>query len=539
MFDPQAPRRLRKAVLFASAALCLASPAAAQDLSAIQARMEALEARLQAQAAQIQAQADEIAALKAGQAGAPVVTAPEPPRRGRPGRGPAAQPVQQNIADTSAVPAPPERPAVLSLPNGRPSFVSADGRFDASLYTIVQVDAGSYLQKRPGPLAVDFRRDALGGTDHARDLNSGASLRRARLGLEGRLFSDFAYNFTVELSGEEGARLNQGWVMYTGFAPLRIRVGAFGPNDELEGVTPKTAMGMLEAAAVSDTVRPLLGGDGRFSAQLFGFGRRWFASAALTSGSVSSAGDYYDDQTGAVGRLAGRPLMWKDGFLHLGASLAYSLQVADNVGPDGTGPRTVQFRARPEVRLDNTRLIGTGPIPAEHAYITGLEMALEHKNLSMQAEALRFGVQRPAGPLPDPHFFGWYVSGSWMLTGEQRRYNLGNASIAEPTIRRRFDPGSGDWGALELAAKYSVIDLDYRPGEAGAPTPAGGVRGGEQHTLGASFNWYLNPSVRFMFGLQDVHILRLSPDSATFATPAGAEIGQRFQVVTMRSQLAF
>jgi phosphate-selective porin OprO/OprP len=42
-----------------------------------------------------------------------------------------------------------------------------------------------------------------------------------------------------------------------------------------------------------------------------------------------------------------------------------------------------------------------------------------------------------------------------------------------------------------------------------------------------------------MLGLQDVHVARLSPDPVVFKTPAGAQIGQRFKVVTVRSQLAF
>lgn len=363
-------------------------------------------------------------------------------------------------------------------------------------------------------------------------------MRRARLGLEGRLFDDFDYNFTIELSGEDGARVNQGWVQYSGFHPLHVRVGVFGPSDELEGVTPKTALGMLEAAAVSDTVRPLLGGDGRFSAQVFGFGERWFASAAITSATVASAGDFYDDQLGVVGRVVGRPLMWHGGFVHLGGHLGYTLQPADNAGPDGAVP-TIQFRARPEVRLDNSRLIGTGPIPAEHAYETGLELGLQQHNLSLQGEYIRFGIDRPAGPLPDPHFSGWYVAGSWVLTGETRRYNRGNASIAEPAVAHPFDPANGAWGAWELAAKYSVVDLNYNAGAPGTPTPAGGVRGGEQRSVGGSVNWYLNPSVRLMLGLQDVRVSRLSPSPITFQTPVGAQVGQHFDVVTMRSQLAF
>jgi phosphate-selective porin OprO/OprP len=509
--------------------------AAAQGLDALQARMEAMEAQLRAQAAKIDAQAAEISALKAERAQAPVATAVAAPAPAPPPASP-----RRPAGETSAAAAPPEPPGQLTLPNGRPTFASADGRFDASLFTVLQVDAAHYFQDPARPPGVDFRRDADGGASRARDLSSGAALRRARIGLEGRLFDDFDYAFVAEFSGEEGARVNQAWLQYTGFAPLRVRMGAFGPSDELEGVSPKTAFSLLEAAAVTDAVRPLAGADGRFGVQVFGFGPRWFASTALTSSSINTSGDAQDDPLAVVGRLAGRPLVWKDGFLHVGTHATYVLRVADAGGPDAPGPRrTVQFRARPEVRVDNTRLIGTGPIPADHAFTSGLEIAFEHRNLLLQGEGFLFGANRPEPDLRDPRFFGWYVSASWMLTGEHRRYNPANASVAEPQVRRAFDPARGLWGAFELAAKYSVLDLDDNPGAAGTPIPIGGVRGGEQRTLSGGLNWYLNSSVRLMMAIQDVHIRRLSPDPVRFATPTGAQIGQRFQVLAFRSQVAF
>jgi phosphate-selective porin OprO/OprP len=521
-----------RAAALAVLAAGLPAAAAAQDLNALQARMEAMEAQLRAQAAQIEAQAAEISALKAERAQAPITTAAAAP--------PPAPPPTATTGETSAAAAPPQAPGTLTLPNGRPTFVSADGRFDASLFTILQVDAAHYFQDRAGPLSTDFRRDANGAASRARDLSSGTSLRRARIGLEGRVFDKFEYAFVTEFSGEEGARVNQAWVQYAGFAPLRIRVGAFGPSDELEGVSPKTAFPLFEAAAPTDAVRPLAGADGRFGVQLFGFGPRWFASAALTSSSINSSGDAQDDPLAVIGRIAGRPLVWKDGFLHVGAHGSYVLRVADTGGPDAAGPRrVVEFRARPEVRVDNTRLIGTGAIPAEHAFTSGVEVAIEYGGLLVQGERFLFGVDRPEPNLPDPRFSGWYVGASWMLTGERRRYNPGNASVAEPQVRNAFDPRHGTWGAFELAAKYSVLDLNDDAGLAGAPIPVGGVRGGEQRILSGGLNWYLNSSVRLMMMLQDVRIRRLSPDPVVFNTPVGAEIGQRFQVLAFRSQVAF
>ena len=65
------------------------------------------------------------------------------------------------------------------------------------------------------------------------------------------------------------------------------------------------------------------------------------------------------------------------------------------------------------------------------------------------------------------------------------------------------------------------------------------MRGGDQAIWTGGLNWYPNNFVRFMLDYQDVTIRRLSPSAATFSTPTGAQIGQHYHVVALRSQFAF
>ena len=57
---------------------------------------------------------------------------------------------------------------------------------------------------------------------------------------------------------------------------------------------------------------------------------------------------------------------------------------------------------------------------------------------------------------------------------------------------REFDPwGSGGWGAFEVAARVSRIDLDDEVDDF-----VGGVRGGVSNNVSLALNWYFNPYVR-------------------------------------------
>jgi phosphate-selective porin OprO/OprP len=454
----------------------------------------------------------------------------------------------QDVRDTVAA-----QPAV-TLPNGKPSFATADGRFTANIRAIVHFDAANYFQKTPGPIAVDLRRGAAAGdTAHARDLNSGTNFRRARVGFDGKVFSDIDYNFVYEFGGsgqEDAGRIYEASIQYNRLAPFRVKLGSFIPNQGLEDSGSTNGGMFLERTAPSDITRTLAGGDSRTALQLFGYGDRWLTSFAITGtnpGTINSTGSTvaqpFDEQLGYIGRLAYTPFKGQDWRIHVGANASYVAKVADTLGPDATnvpvaGRYTIQFRERPELRVDGTRLIDTGAIEADHAYTAGLEAAVQYKNFFAQAEGWRFGVDRRNSVLPNPRFSAWYVEGGWILTGEARRYEVASATFNSPNVAKPFN-GKDQFGAWELALRYSDVDLNYHEGSAGSAPGADAIRGGEQKIFTAGLNWYWNSTVRFMLDLQDVKIERLSPNATTFSTPAGAQIGQHYQAVALRSQFAF
>jgi phosphate-selective porin OprO/OprP len=447
-------------------------------------------------------------------------------------------------ADIETLKAPPAGATVIpTLPNGKPAFATADGRFTANIRAIVMFDMGKYFQKSNLPANVV-----------GRDLNDGTNFRRARFGIDGKLFKDFDYALIYEFGGsggEDAGHIQEAWVQYTALKPWRIRLGAFEPNIGLAAAVSTSQMPIMERPSPAEIARNVAAGDSRSALQFTGNGlwgqgdsgiaARWFLSTALTGntvGTINSTGGStaqpFDEQQGWIGRVALAPFASNDWQAHLGFNAQYVFHTND--AGLGTTPRyPVQLRDRPELRIDATRLIDTGGIDARHVTVLGGEAGVTVRNFLLEGEYFHFDIDRrltaAQANFSNPKFDGWYVQGAWVLTGEPRPYNPAEARFDAPKMNYNFNPSAGTWGAVELVARYSDMDLNYRSGGAGVAQAADAIRGGEQKITTAGVNWYLNPDIRLMLDYQHVDVSRLNA--------AGAQIGQTYDTVAARAQFTF
>ncbi len=430
----------------------------------------------------------------------------------------APQPLAAPQQAAPASPPPPPAPHV-SLNNGRPTIESADGDFRFAIRGVFQLDAAAYDQES-------------GATP---DLSSGSNFRRARLGIEGTMYEDWNYEFTLELGGsgaEDPGKIHAAWIEYAGLGPMRIRAGAYAPSVGLDDSTSTSDLLFLERGAGAELMRGIAAGDGRSALGVIANGDRWFASAAATGGVAGQAASF-DEQVGFVARGAVLALNGSDYGLHFGASTSQILEPTD--ASNGPGATSVRLQERPELRVDGTRLVDTGQLTADSVSAYGLEAGLQWQRLLVTGEATWFNVDRGAG-LPDAEFGGWHVQAAWSLSGEQRRWQRTSGAFASQRVAHVFDPAAGQWGAWEVAARYSVLDLNDREHDAGLASTPGAptaiVRGGEQDITSFGLNWRPNGTIRVMFDYQNIEIERLDSTGA-------ADIGQDIDAVSVRTQLAF
>lgn len=419
------------------------------------------------------------------------------------------------------------QPAV-SLTNGRPTITTPDSEFKFAVRTILQFDAANYDVR---PLRTD------------NDLGSGTNFRRARLGFDATAFKDWNFALWGDFggSGVESPVLNQAWIEYVGLKPfglsepLRIRAGAWSTPTGLEDATNTADLMFLERPAIVELVRNLAGGDGRTGGGVFARGERWYAGAVVTGKVVGAPSvPEFGQQSGYILRAAYNPFHGPDYDVHVGATYQGIFQPADTAaGP--TVAEAVRLQERPESRVTLTRLVDTGAIPSNGLWVVGVEAGASWKNLYAQAEWFDINVSRTAvGATPSPFgpsFGGWYVQGAWTLTGEHRVWSSANGGFVGIRPLKPFSLRDWTWGAFEVAARYSVLDLNDQAGSAGAAPPPGGIRGGDQKISTLGLNWYPNSVVRFLLDYQWVNVRRLNA--------TGGRLNTDVDVISLRSQFAF
>jgi phosphate-selective porin OprO/OprP len=403
---------------------------------------------------------------------------------------------------------------LVSFPNGRPTISTPDKSASLAIGMQLQFDMGGYFQ--------DNNSDNVLPAG-ARDLNDGSNLRRGRIFVVGK-YGDWTANLTPDFGGSPDGTVSlyEGNINYSGFKPVTATVGLFKPWYSLQDSMSSNDFLFMERPSIVEIARNVAAGDARASLGFKASTDDFFASAYLTGGTWGdqTAALLNEEQLGGVMRLAARPFHGEDWNVHVGFSGSGLFNPpTTNVHQAGNVVQGVQLRDRPELRIDMNRLIDTGVIDTNDAYTYGVEIGGNWHNFLVQGEYIRIDVDPSHGPTQ--HFQGGYVEGSWVITGESRKYNTGSAAWARPTPAHPFNPMSNDggWGAWELAARYSVADLN-----------SADIEGGNQQVYGLALSWYPTALLRFILQGDYVNVDKHI---------GGDEAGQNFWDLALRSQIAF
>ena len=484
---------------------------------------------------------------------APVTEPPPAPPAGQPSSAAVAPPaaaapggpqVIVGVPPMAAAPLPGAGVHVLEAGPARFGIESADGRNAIFLTGRLHFDVGDYLDYHPGSKFAAVQ-----------DLNSGVNARRARLGVIGRFMHDWDFNFIFDfggstdgyppLTGALPSGIENALLTYSGLknrgVPLVFDLGYMDVPFSLEESNSSNDIPFVERAAIINVATSIFASDFRSALGARSFDDRYWAGLYLT-GPTSGTNHTTGQQIGVAGRAGYNFWQSPDGFLHLEGNAGALLKP-----PAPGGVRSITLSDRPELRVDPTTILNTGTLgtaanPLNNAVVYGVGGAFEWRNFVVSGEYYRIDANRQG--LATNSFDGGYIEGSWVLTGEQRKYSSPSGGYLRPVPEHVFLPWDGPCcGAFELAARYSTMNLNDRflPGVA-PPPGSNAVGGGKQTVYTVGLNWYPNANVRFLFDFLHGRIDKRFSTAAgggIAGTPLGTPVGGEFDAIVLRTQVAF
>lgn len=305
-----------------------------------------------------------------------------------------------------------------------------------------------------------------------------SGLRRARLYTSGGGFFGVPVSYKAEAEvADQDLYVREAYVWFWDLPVVRtVKVGHFKAPMTLEGPTSSGDTLFLERATPVEAFGPGImygiqaGGPNAEKNSTWAVG--WFGDGGQKD--ISEASRSF---TRAIGRMTWLPMCEEEPgaqkWMHLGIGGQF-LYSSEN---------SVQYRTRPESYF-SPRLVDTGELDAQDATTAGLECALVNGPWCLQAELLGASVSRKDDTLD---FWGGYVAGSWMMTGESHPYNRTLGCPTRPAPKTPFSFRQRHFGAWEVVSRFSHVDL----------TDAD-VRGGTMSLATIGLNGYLTSRLKVM-----------------------------------------
>jgi len=385
---------------------------------------------------------------------------------------------------------------------------SQDGKFKFRVGGRIQADANVFDQ------------------DKTR-LGDGMELRRARLKAQGSLYNDFAYKLEVNFDPDGKAAITDGWISYKGFKPLGLPLVLTAGHQKVpfsqQSMTSSNWQVFQERSMQDSFIDNPATGRRRLGLVGRSYGDNWLLSVGFFGEGVDYPGRQ-DENFGTAGRLLFYPLIEDRKFIALGGAVYYrdwrrnvtrDLTDADQKGD-------LKFAARPEAHIAGSKLIDTGELfSLDDLLMYNLQATGVFGSFHAQAEYTGSRVGRKGDT--DLNFGGWYIQAGYFLTGEQRNYDRRSGKY------RRIAPksvvGEGGFGAWEIAARYSEMDLTSK-----------NIEGGKERNVTLGLNWWLNRSL--MLRLNYVYA-NPHPGSSQLPENRGRGVNQRINILEGRAQVVF
>lgn len=473
---------------------------------------------------------------------------------------------------------------VIKEKDGAFALESADGANSVQLTGRIHFDArASDINSLGNTGALDSKTDV-----DSKTLGDQFELRRARLGVKGKIAKDFKYEVVANLPGT--ATVDVAFLDWARYEQAQLRFGKFKQPVGLEQLTSSNNIDFMERSYVDQFVP-----SKKLGAMLSG-SVKGLTYAGSTYQMHDADLDMDSDKASYAGRVTynfAEAFGNKDMVAHVGLSgfdAEYSLQ------PTQTGNTSSAADGRTRASLFSVRSGGRGLANAYRAQIGGdtatgtgigynvgnsntaqvdsraygLEGIFAYGPFKVQGEYLNNDIKgeyRDSTVKSDVNAF--YAEALWLVTGEKYADSYKNGAFGAIKPKNSFDleTGKGGWGALEVGFRFDKVEADSEINNVAGSAARSRVQGatpnkdtgsldscstaantfkdcgkGGAKSYTAGLKWILNPNV--LFKLNYTHTKfdeAFAPiDIGTTRTVAqGTKTIDSEDLIMMRGQFAF
>lgn len=357
------------------------------------------------------------------------------------------------------------------IKDGAISWETGDGRNSMALTGRLHFDAHNS--------DVDFPK----GQDYDKDTASAADqfeVRRARIGVKGKIAKDFKYEAVTNLVG--GApTIDVAYLDWAKYDKANIRFGKFKQPFNLEELTSSNNIDFMERSYVNQ-----LAPAKKLGMMVSGEGTPGFTYAASAFQFNDSEQDYENNDMSYAGRatLNFAELMGnKDAIYHVGLSgfdNSYTVRgttSSSTSGGTGTSGTVLAYRSanRGLANIFRAQIQG-------EAAGSNLQSATSDKTSNIDSKAMGLEGVFAMGPFKFQTEYvnadfkadynnvakmeldtnAWYAEAMWLITGEKYAdsYKKGAFGAIKPKNEFDLDGGGSGWGAWEVGFRVEGYDVD-------------------------------------------------------------------------------
>ncbi len=469
---------------------------------------------------------------------------------------------KDEINEEAAVAAKKEAPVVKASANGF-GLESADGKNSIKFSGLLQADYRSY---QDGANDVRNRSNTRAGSLDANgfhDANDTALLRRIRPTIQGTLFGKYDFRFTPEFAGGSASAVDA-YIDARLDPAFKIRAGKYKPFVGLERLQGGSDIKFVERSYVTNAILP----NRDVGVSVYGdvFGDKLSYAVGVNNGVVdggnATTGNEFDGSKEVTARLFATP--FKDdanALAGLGFGIAGTYTNIDgerNLDFTNTSAADATRNGLPSYLTDGQQTFfryGSASVadgkrsritPQASYYYGPLGLITEYARVNQDVSLLTNTTSNApsviaANSSKTLSHDAWQVAVSYLLTGE-------DASFRGVKPKNNFDIDKGGWGAWELVARYSEINLDSdtfknkNTGSFSTGTYANlseSAKSAKSWTAGV--NWYLNQNAKVQLNYSHTSFDGGAGIGITAVNAAGTNIRDRQSenALLARFQVAF